>query len=310
MNMLTFELIKEKEIMMKKLSLFIGIAILITACSTNKEISQISQVRSKGMLSFTEGDYSGALAKFTELINEAEAKGVLATIEDYEGAGKSAYALGQHERALVYLEQAKDLGSKDESVYFSLADIYHIKDNLSKEIRYLEFYNTNYPKGSHIKLVDLRLFESYVESESWEQGLAQWPLVQDNQPFREIITEGYFKINLALKNEAECEKTAKELLKINDNNIIALEWSAERLFWKAENFYQESMTEYNKKKTNSQYAKLLKALNIVTVDFKKSRDLFEKLYKIEPLPKYAQFLGNIYTRLDDKEKAKFYQSKA
>jgi len=297
---------------MKKLSLFIGIALLITACSTTKEISQIIQInqnRSKGISSFTEGDYSGALAKFTELINEAESKGAQAGLEDYEGAGKSAYALGQHERALVYLEQAKDLGSKDENVYFSLADIYHIKDNLSKEIRYLEFYNKNYPKGSHIKLVDLRLFESYVKSESWEQGLALWPLVKDNQPFLEILTEGYFKINKALKNEAECEEAAKELLKINGNHILALEWSAERLFWKAENFYQESMTEYNKKKTNSQYAKLLKALDIVTIDFKKSRDLYERLYKIEPLPKYAQFLGNIYTRLDDKEKAKFYQSK-
>ncbi|MBU1014651.1 MAG: hypothetical protein KKG99_16780 [Bacteroidetes bacterium] len=296
--------------MMKKLSLFMGLAILITACSTNKEISQINQMRTKGISSFTEGDYSGAFAKFAELINVAESKGELARLEDYEGAGKSAYALGQNERALVYLEQAKDLGSKDENVYFSLADIYHIKDNLSKEIRYLEFYNTNYPKGSHIKLVDLRLFESYVKSENWEQGLAQWPLVQDNQPFLEIIAEGYFKINKALKNEAECEKTAKELLKINSNNIIALEWSAERLFWKAENFYQESITEYDKKKTNSQYAKLLKALNVVTADFKKSRDLFEKLYKLKPLPKYAHFLGNIYSRLNDKEKAKYYQSKA
>lgn len=295
--------------MMKKLSLFIGVAILIAACSTNKEISQIGQIRSKGISSFTEGDYREAFEKLTEVINEAESKGTLASLEDYEGAGKSAYALGQHDRALVYLEQAKNLGSKDENVYFPLADIYHIKDNLSKEIRYLEFYSTNYPKGAHIKLVYLRLFESFVESESWEQGLALWPLVQDNQPFLEIITEGYFKINKALKNEVECEEAAKDLLKINSNNILALEWSAERLFWKAENFYQESMTEYNKKKTNSQYAKLLKALNVVTADFKKSRDLFEKLYKLEPLPKYAHFLGNIYSRLNDKEKAKYYQAR-
>lgn len=296
--------------MVKKISIIIGIAILISACSTNKEISQVNQNRVTGISSFTEGDYEGALAKFTELINEAESKGASARIEDYEGAGKSAYALGQHEKALAYLEQAKDLGSKDENIYFSLADIYHIKDNLSKEIRYLEFYNTNYPKGSRINLVHLRLFESYVESENWEQGLALWLLVQNNEPFLEVLTEGYFKINKALKNEAEVEIAAKELLKINSNNILALEWSAERYFWKAENFYQQSMTEYNKKKTNSQYAKLLKALNVVTADFKKSRDLFEKLYKIEPLPKYARFLGNIYARLDDKEKARFYQSKA
>ncbi len=292
--------------MIKKISVFLSVAFLIAACSTNKEIVQ---TRNSGMSSFKEGDYNSALLKFTELINEAKQNGVLAKIEDYEGAGRSAHALGFIDKALPFLEQAKDLKSADENVYYALADIYHLKNNLSKEIRYLEFYEKKYPNGAHIKLVQLRLFEAYVASESWEQGLAIWPLVKGRVPYLELLNEGYFKINVALKNDTECERTAKELLRINSENTMALKWSAERYFWKAENLYQKEIAAYNKKKTNSQYAKLLKALNIVTADFKRSRDYFEKLYNANPLPEYARFLGNIYTRLDDKTKANYYKSK-
>ncbi len=292
--------------MIKKISVFLSLVFLMAACSTNKEIIQ---TRTSGVSAFEEGDYNSALLKFTELINEAKQKGLVAKIEDYEGAGKSAYSLGLLDEALPFLEQAKDLKSTDENVYYALAEIYHIKNNISKEIRYLEFYKKNYPNGEHKKLVQLRLFEAYVASESWEQGLAIWPLVKGRDQYQELLAEGYFKINKALKNDGECEKMAKELLKINSENTMALKWSAERYFWKAENLYQKEMAAYNKKKTNSQYAKLLKALNVVTADFKRSRDYFEKLYLANPLPEYARFLGNIYTRLDDKAKAKYYQSK-
>lgn len=292
--------------MFKKISVLISIVFIVAACSTNKEITQ---TRNTGINSFTEGDYNTALLKFAELIDDAKLNGGMAKVEDYEGAGKSAYALALIEEALSYLEIAKDLKSSDENVYYALADIYHIKDNLSKEIRYLEFYQANYPEGAYEEIVQLRLFEAYVATESWEQGLVIWPLVKNKLQFQELITEGYFKINEALKNESECEKTAKDLLKINSDNQLALKWSAERFFWKAENRYQKEIAAYNKKKTNSQYAKLLKALNIVTSDFKRSRDFFEKLYVANPLPEYARFLGNIYNRLDDKAKAKYYQSK-
>lgn len=292
--------------MVKKISVIFSVLMMFAACSTNKELSQS---RTSGVSSFTSGDYQTALAKFTELIEAAEADGIVARIEDYEGAGKSAHALGLFDKALPFLEQAKDLGSNDEIVYFALADIYHIKDNISKEIRYLEFYQENYPEGSKMELVQLRLFEAYVATESWEQGLAVWPMVKNRKLYQELLTEGYFKINQALENEAECDKASKELLKLNPENTLALKWRAERLFWKAENRYQDELAAYNKKKTNSQYAKLLKALNVITANFKKSRDYFEKLYEAEPLPDYARYLGNIYTRLDDKAKAKFYRSK-
>jgi tetratricopeptide (TPR) repeat protein len=293
--------------MIKKIGLFVGALLLFVACSTNKEVVQM---RDLGNSSFTEGDYTSALNEFTELINAAEQNGGLAKLEDYEGAGKSAHALGMTDKALAYFEKAKDLKSADELVYYGLADIYHLKENISKEIRYLEYYQKEYPTGTHFSMIQIRLFEAYIATESWEQGQALWPQVKDNEQFYEVLVEGYFKINMALKNDEESQKLAKELLKINDNNKLALEYNAKHYFWKAENLYQGEMAAYNKKKTNSQYAKLLMALNVVTVDFKRSRDYFEKLYKAEPLKEYARFLGNIYARLDDKAKSRYYKSKS
>ncbi len=295
------------EIMIKKIGLFVGVMFLLVGCSTNKELVQ---TRNLGVSSYTAGDYESALTKFKELINAAEQEGGQASLADYEGAGKSAYTLGYADQALMYFEKAKNLKSTDELVYYGLADIYHLKDNISKEIRYLEFYKKNYPYGSHSSMIQIRLFEAYIATESWDQGLALWPMVKENDQYPEVLLEGYFKINLALKRDTESSRTAKNLLKLNKNNSLALEYSAKQLFWKAENLYQAEMAAYNKRKTNSQYAKLLKALDVVTVDFKRSRDYFEKLYKASPKKEYARFLGNIYARLDDKAKAKFYKSKA
>ena len=70
------------------------------------------------------------------------------------------------------------------------------------------------------------------------------------------------------------------------------------------------MKAYKAKRTNSQYSRLLKALEQVYPDFRKSRDYYLKLYKIDPKKEYANYLGNIFTRLDDKEKAEYYYKKA
>jgi len=85
-----------------------------------------------------------------------------------------------------------------------------------------------------------------------------------------------------------------------------LDWTAKKYFWKAENRYQDELKAYEKNKTNKQYNKLLKALDIVSADFKTSLDYFKKFYTIDPNPGTAKYLGNIYNRLDDKKKADYY----
>jgi tetratricopeptide (TPR) repeat protein len=59
-----------------------------------------------------------------------------------------------------------------------------------------------------------------------------------------------------------------------------------------------------------QYARLLKAFKIVTLDFKQSLDYYMRLYNLYPKPEYAKYLGNIYARLSDEKNAKYYHDKA
>jgi hypothetical protein len=70
------------------------------------------------------------------------------------------------------------------------------------------------------------------------------------------------------------------------------------------------MKAYEENKTRKQYARLLKAFKIVTVDFKLSLDYYTRLYKLYPRPEYAKYLGNIYARLSDEKNAKYYHNLA
>ncbi len=124
------------------------------------------------------------------------------------------------------------------------------------------------------------------------------------------MLEGYFITNKALENDSVCNILASELLKLDENNLAGLDWEAKKYFWQAENLYKDEMEAYEKNKTNRQYNKLLKSLDVVSADFKTSLGYFKTLYELDPSPKYAKYLGNIYNRLDDKPKADYYYSKA
>ena len=70
------------------------------------------------------------------------------------------------------------------------------------------------------------------------------------------------------------------------------------------------MKAYDNHKTNKQYRILLKALDVVTADFKKSLTYFKKLYSIEPTAENANYLSHIYGRLSDKKKEVYYKGLA
>ena len=111
-----------------------------------------------------------------------------------------------------------------------------------------------------------------------------------------------------MKNDSICEQTAEVILEQNPENEPALTWVAKKYYWQAENRYQTEMTAYDLNKTHSQYAILLEAFKTVTLDFKESLGYFTRLYEQYPNPDYAKYLGNIYVRLNDKQKARYYRS--
>jgi hypothetical protein len=131
----------------------------------------------------------------------------------------------------------------------------------------------------------------------------------DETRMEKSIIEGNLIINQGLKNDDVCDELSSLLLKNYPDNIVALEWKAKKYFYKAEIKYQKEMDIYEKHKTRKQYAKLLKAIDVVNDNFTISLKYFKKLYKIKPDSSYAKYLGNISARFNDKEKAAYYRNK-
>ncbi len=288
---------------MKNISLLISLFIIIILQSC----SGLGKIGQEGEAAYQAGNYKLALATWEKIINT---KGNNTKAPVYVGAGKSALALEDYDNARYYLEKANQSGYSSPEMYVSLAKVYKKVDNLSKEITALETYREKYPQGEDIYVISARLLETYVESENWELGKNLWTDL-DMQAQGDVNNlKNYLNINKNLGKTEECNKIAKQINKIEPNSIFVLEYYADKYFWLAENMYVKEMNAYKKKRTTSQYNKLLKALEKVWPNFKKSRDLYLKLYKKDPKPEYAGYLSKIYTRYDNKEKAAYYKKRA
>lgn len=284
------------------LKLFI-IVIVLHSCASTK-------LTEEGNLAYVAKNYEEALAKYDQIITSAENTGKKAKAPVYLNAGISALELKQTDKARKYLESARGLQFSTPELYSSLAKIYRTIDNLSKEITALETYHKKFPQGEEIKEINSRLLETYIESENWDYAVELWPGVEGQAQSDVNMLANYLIANKNLENNETCEQLAKQIEKLDKNNIILLEYKAEKYFWKAENMYVKEMKAYKNKRTRSQYNKLLKALDKVWPNFKKSRDLYLKLYKIDPKPEYAKFLAQIYNRYDDKQKAAYYEKRS
>ena len=283
------------------------IILILQSCASSLNTSKLSE---DGEAAYQTGNYEAALIAWEQIIESREGKGKKAKGPVYVGGGKSALALGQNDKARKYLETARGMGFSSPEMYASLAKVYKTIDNLSKEITALETYREKYPQGEKISAINARLFETYVESENWDLGIDLWPEIETQAQSDAGLLAGYLIVNKNMENPTVCDKLAQQIIKLEASNITALEWYAEKYYWKAENLYVSEMKAYKNKRTNSQYKKLLKALDEVWPNFKKSRNYFLKLYKIDPKPEYAKYLGNIYTRYDDKQKADYYNKRA
>jgi len=289
-------------------NLFYGfiITILLVGCTAGSYTSKTSQIAETAYLA---SDYISALALWEEIILTYNNKGKKADGKIYCYAGKAALALKQNEKAISYFKEAQYTKYADAEMFAAMAKAYQNIDNLSKEIMALEDYVKKFPDGKEIKLIQKRLFETYVESENWDLGMELHNKFDDETRMEKSIIEGNLIINQGLKNDDVCDELSSQLLKNNPDNIVALEWEAKKYFYKAENKYQKEMDIYEKHKTRKQYAKLLKAIDVVNDNFTISLKYFKKLYKINPDSSYAKFLGNIYARFNDKEKAAYYRNK-
>ena len=228
----------------------------------------------------------------------------------YYKAGKAAFQLDQKRKARQYYEWADDGGYSSPDMYLWLSKKYHEIDNLTLEIEALENYHKDYPTGEKIDSINVRLFETFVESEQWNKAGGLWPEVPE-QPKSELkMKKAWFKVNKALGNDDQCNKLADQILEKEPDNLAALEWNAIRYYKKADDIYVRLMNAYDKERNRENYNKLMDAWDGIWADYKKAREYFERLYKLNPKPQYATYIGHIYKRNDKHQKAEYWYKKA
>jgi len=282
---------------------FLILLLILAGCAASNQNKQLSNDAKSAMAS---GDYQKALANYENIIaiNKANNKETDGAV--FNNAGLAAWGLQQTEKSIDYLETAKKLSSTTEETFSTIAKAYRKIDNLSKEISNLEEYIQRHPQGREISPVRAQLFDAYVRSENWEQGEQLWPALDSAAHNNTLYLTGYLRIKRKLEKVDERDNLAKQILKMDKNNIEALETLAEKHYYIADDTYVREMKAYEKNKTMKQYNQVTEAIKRVNQDYKTARDYFERLYKLNPNPRYANFLGNIYTRFENKEKANYY----
>ncbi|MFW5758736.1 MAG: tetratricopeptide repeat protein [Bacteroidota bacterium] len=283
------------------LILFLG------SCRANR---QIVEWKTEADTAFEQQEYEIALQQYEKIIDIQKAKDELPEPDIKRKAGLSAFNTGNNDLAADYLMDLRNTEHATRDVYYALAIINQEIDNLSLEISALENYVNNYPEGKHIDELKPRLLETYVESKNYSKALVLWEELPSGTRESESMLNHYFVINKKLDREKDARKTAKDILNENPEHREAMEYMADHYFWKAEHRYQKEMKAYEKNRTTKQYRQLLDAFEILNTDFRKSLNYYLKLYEMDPDPKYARFIGNIYLRYDDKKKARYYHEKA
>jgi len=297
-----------------QLAIVLLFAVLIAGCTatkvaptkTDESILKLQDANT----ALNNGEYQKALTAYEEIIELKKNQNKRADSTIYQNAGVAAWELKQTDKTIQYLELAKRYPVTNDKTYSILAKAFLEKDNLSKEITNLDTYIAKYPEGAEIEVVKKQLFFAYVKSENWESAYKMWPTFNASTQNDVKLLNGYYIVNEKLQYKNQLEKIAQQLIKLDANNIDALEFFAEKYYWLAENSYVKEMKAYQANKTDKQYQQLLAAYKVYFENYRISKEYFLKLYQITSKPRYATFLGNIFTRYENKEKADYYYNLA
>ncbi len=255
----------------------------------------------------TEGNYAAAVEAWDQYFNSQLSSNMEIAPANYAQAGKVAFKAGRFDLAESWLGAAESANYTDQEIYFDLARIYRDKDNLSKELLALESCHKSFPDPSDETGMNTRLFDIYSQAGNVGKAQEFWPLMKVESHREEKYLDHYFSIQQKLKNSELADSVALELVKINPKHVDALEWLGKKYYNEAEEHYQREMKAYEKKKTHLQYQYLLTELKKVTTEFKKSLEYFDVLWEMDQNQHYASYLVNIYTRLDNADKANYYR---
>lgn len=285
-------------------------AVAVHGCKTPSVVEKPVEMNYEQLAddAFTTGDWQTALTNYEQAIANYESQKKYLECPVYGKAGLAAMNLGHTQKSLELLEKNSFTPFVTIETIHAQAVLYRQVNNLSKEIDALNLYLEKFPEGKDASAFRARLFETCVESQDYELAVRLWAELGEEHRKTPKYLETWMLINKRMKNDSLCDEIALDLIKADPNNVMGLEWLAKKYYFKAEDRYQAEMQAYEKNKTKKQYSILVDAFKVLTEDFKVSLGYFERLYKINPAPDYANFLGNIYARFDDKKNADFYHN--
>jgi tetratricopeptide (TPR) repeat protein len=290
--------------LMATASIALTIVLTISSCSTTMNTAELQR---NAESAFAAGEYAKALQQYENLIESWNNSKENEQNPYYDKAGHAAFALKDYEKANNYFSQAMHYGTATPATYTELIGYYREINNFSREMMTLEGMVETFPEKAAANGVHERLFEMYVETDRWEDAALQ--AKKFNPKSDEILLEKLLEMHSSLGNKAEADDVAGQLLALNGDNIPALEWRAKKYYDKAEARYKAEAEAYDRNKTRRQYAQLLEGYEAAGVDYRKARDIYERLYKRKPEKRYALYLYNIYARFQDEAKAAYYRSR-
>ncbi|HPD95331.1 MAG: hypothetical protein H6537_07720 [Bacteroidales bacterium] len=285
----------------------IALSFLMFSCGVSFKTSETVKLANS---SYSSKDYETAYVKYRSTINEYNNSGKQVPGELLNNAGVSAFYVDKVDTAIVFLEGAKKQENIDAFGYYTLALSYRKVDNLSREITNFELCNQKFPNDTIVNSANEELFDAYVRSENWDQAKEMWSKLNLKKRGEVRFLTDYLQVMQATSSEKDVYDIANQILKISKNSIPAQAALADYYYSYADSLYVSEMKAYQQNQTMKQYNKLLAALKKVNSNFRSARDIYEKLYKINPDPLYAKRLGNIYTRFENKKKASYYYKKA
>jgi tetratricopeptide (TPR) repeat protein len=284
--------------------IMLAIALYVSSCVSTISVADLQH---NAETAYESGKYEQALTHYESLIENWNSNNPREENPYYDKAGHAALGMNDFDKASAYFSQSMHYGTASDKTYQRLVEHYRQIDNISREMITLEAYSEAFPEQAKNDDAHNRLFVIYTETSQWEKAEKQWEHVSAQQD--EPLLIHLFTVKNKLGRNEEIDELTQQLLAINPDNIEALEWVARKYYERAETRYEYELQAYEQNKTRSQYSRLLEGYEIAGQDYRKARDIYEKLYKMKPERRYAIFLHNIYARFQDEERAAYYRSR-
>ena len=279
------------------------VCILLVSCGTSKTLKLLSQAE----VLADAGNTQDALEVYESVISDFKGKGKAVPDSLYVRAGWLAYTNSLHHKAIGFFEKVSMSGVVDCNTMLYLSKSYRAIDNLSKEISTLEQIAGNCDGFDSLFSVQTRLMHTYLESQNYDKALSLWAEIPDKKESSEPLMTDYLEVLRVTGNKSEALEAVKKLLKINPANTSGLFYMGSSYYHQAESKYQAEMEAYNANKTQRRYLYLVEQLKLITKDYQTAKFYFETLYKYEPNNRNAEYLANIFARLNNESKSQYYR---